>query len=57
MLATRMQQIENAHSKKECGRSRKDDDDKHSFRAKQYILNGTCANYGDFPWVAQIQRK
>ena len=52
-----MQQIETAHSKKECGRSRKDDDDKHSFRAKQYILNGTCANYGDFPWVAQIQRK
>ena len=51
-----MQQIETANSKWECG-EREVDDDEHSFRAKFRILNGTCAKYGAFPWVAQIQRR
>ena len=38
---------------RECGRSLKEEE--HTFRAKFRILNGTCAGYGDFPWVAEIQ--
>ncbi len=28
-----------------------------SLRPSFRILNGTCAQYGDFPWVAEIQMK
>ena len=46
-------------SNRECGRSLKDEEEEeeeeHTLRAKFRILNGTCARYGDFPWVAEIQ--
>ena len=38
---------------RECGGSLKEDE--HTYRATFRILNGTCARYGDFPWVAEIQ--
>ena len=42
-----------SYDSRECGRSLKEEE--HTFRAKFRILNGTCARYGDFPWVAEIQ--